>query len=287
MACEGNEISIDVKINDSTAEKREFALFLEAIYSKYGYDFRNYTEASMYRRIRLIMDDKGIDSVAALTRNVLQDEAMFDEVIQSFSIVVTELFRDPRFYKALRHYVVPLLKQYPNINIWHAGCATGEEVYSLAVLLKEEGIYDRATILATDLNNRVLDVAREGVYPLAIVEEHIGNFVAGGGKGLLTQYYQAQGDKAVFSSALKENMTFSWHNMATDKMDAGMHLILCRNVIIYFNKALKNRVLRLFKTSLIKGGILCLGANESLYPSVVFDDFMALSNKQRVYQKLD
>lgn len=260
-------------------------LFFQKVFEKYGYDFRNYAEASVMRRINLLLDENKINSMAELCECVLQDEAMFHEVVHSFSIIVTELFRDPHFFRALRRIADLVFKDNSHINVWLAGCATGEEAYSLAILLKEVGLYERATILGTDFNPDALAVAEKGIYPLENIKAKEDEYLLAGGNNSLLDYYEILDDLAIFKSTLKENITFKQHNLVSDESMADMHLILCRNVIIYFNPVFKERVFKLFKESLYQGGILCLGLNEALYPSSVFKDFRALDNKLRIYQK--
>ena len=195
---------------------------------------------------------------------ILRDRELFSRLARDFSIAVTEMFRDPFVYKAVRNKVIPVLRTWPHFKIWHAGCATGEEVYSLAIVLKEEGVYDRATIYATDFNDEALEQAREGIFEIGKLQEATRNYQQAGGKASLAEYYHARYDAAVMDSALKERIVFSGHNLASDSVFGDMHLVFCRNVLIYFNRELQNRALGLFTESLVHGGFLCLGTKEDL-----------------------
>lgn len=270
---------------EEDVEKIELNLFLEALFQRYGYDFRNYSRASIRRRIRHMMIHTGHDHLSELISNVLYDETFAHQVILEFSVAVTEMFRDPTFYVAVREKVIPYLKTFPFIKIWHAGCASGEEVYSLAILLKEEGLYDRATIFATDFNEVILEKAREGIYPLKDIRQYSTNYAKAGGQASFSDYYHAQYDSAIIDRTLKRNITFASHNLVTDGVFGEMQLIFCRNVLIYFDRPLQNRVLQLFNESLENGGFLCLGSKESLDFSSVVDHFKGIDVQERVYQK--
>jgi chemotaxis protein methyltransferase CheR len=267
-----------------SVEKIEVDQFLDAAYRRYGYDFRNYARGTVTRRIKRMLSLSGLESISEMTSKMLHDKEFFAGIIVEFSIAVTELFRDPSFFCALRRDVVPFLKTHPFIKIWHAGCATGEEAYSLAILLKEEGLYDRATIFATDFNDEALRRAKEGVYPLDRIKDYTKNYQQACGKEDFSDYYHAEYDHAIMDSSLKKNITFSNHNLVTDGVFGEMSLILCRNVLIYFNKTLQKRVLNLFADSLGYNGFLCLGGKETLKFSGVSDSFEAIDNKHRIYQ---
>lgn len=269
----------------NTTEELEIYLLLEAIYRKYGYDFRNYAQASLKRRIRNALNKTDIQYISELIPNIIHDKNLFHEVLTEFSVPVTEMFRDPIFYQAFRFRVIPYLKTYPFIKIWHAGCATGEEVYSLAILLKEEGLYDRSTIFATDFNENALETAKEGIYRLDNVRYYTGNYQKAGGKQAFSDYYYAGDyDSVIMNNALKKNITFANHNLASDGVFGEMHVILCRNVMIYFDKILQNRVLNLFYKSLVRQGFLCLGTKESLHFSTVENEFEELEPDYRIYR---
>jgi len=216
---------------------------------------------------------------------LLWDEAFFERLLSLFSVTVTEMFRNPITYRCLREGVFPLLRTYPFIKIWHAGCATGEEVYSLAIALKEEGLYTRATIFATDFNDAALATAKEGIYPLENMAEIMKNYQEAGGNASLSAYYHAHYDHIAIDRSLKKNITFANHNLATDGVFGEMHLIMCRNVLIYLDKTLQERVLNLFNDSLIHGGFLCLGSAESLDFTNLRDHYKTISEQGKIYQK--
>lgn len=266
-------------------EKIELELFLEAIYQRYGYDFRHYARASAQRRVQQILAKSGHKNVSELIPLLLRDEDFAHNAIHSFSITVTEMFRDPDFYRAVRQTLTPYLQTYPFIKIWVAGCATGEEVYSLAILLKEEGIYDRATIYATDFNETALKKAAEGIYPLKDVQQYTGNYQKSGGLHSFSDYYHAEYSSAIMNASLKSNITFANHNLVTDGVFSEVQVVFCRNVLIYFDRTLQNWALTTLTNSLTRGGFLCLGTKETLEFSSVADQFKALIFDQRIYQK--
>jgi chemotaxis protein methyltransferase CheR len=266
-------------------EKIELELFLEAIYQRYGYDFRHYARASARRRARHILTKSGSKNLSDLIPLILHNEEFAQKAVHDFSITVTEMFRDPDFYRAVRQTVTPYLQTYPFIKIWVAGCATGEEVYSLAILLKEEGIYDRVTIYATDFNEIALKKAAEGIYPLKDVQQYTGNYQKSGGVRSFSDYYHAEYNSAIMNASLKTNITFANHNLVTDSVFSEVQVIFCRNVLIYFDRTLQNWALNTLANSLSRGGFLCLGTKETLEFSSVFDQFKAVVFEQRIYQK--
>ncbi len=266
-------------------EAIETDLLLEAIFRRYGYDFRDYARASMERRIRHGLQRLGCGQISELTRRILYEPEFFQELIDGFSITVTEMFRDPEVYAQLRTQVVPYLATYPFIKVWHAGCATGEEVYSLAILLAEEGILERTTIYATDFNETALHTAREGIYPIDRLQVYSDNYQKSGGRSTLANYYLAQYDSVIMAKSLKKNVTFARHNLVSDRVFGEMHLIICRNVMIYFNRDLQERVLTLFDESLIGNGFLCLGSKESLRFSSLAGKFHELDPPLKVHRK--
>jgi len=266
-------------------ERIEVDLLLEAIYRRYGYDFRSYARASIERRIRRFLSIKRIERVSDLVPLCLHDEEMFADLAQSFSIAVTDMFRDPFVYKTLREQIVPILRTFPSLKIWHAGCATGEEVYSLAIVLFEEGIYKRCTIFGTDFNDDALSKAREGIYAAERVQEFTRNYQEAAGNHSFSDYYRAKYDSAALDGSLKERITFANHNLTTDQVFGEMHLVFCRNVLIYFNRDLQNRALRLFTDSLVRGGFLCLGTKEDLRFSAVADEYEVVDRAARIYKK--
>ena len=258
---------------------------LEAVFQRYGYDFRSYARASIERRVRQFLTTSGCQSVSEMIPRVMHDEQFFSRLAQSFSISVTEMFRDPFFYAALRQKVIPLLKTWPHVKIWHAGCATGEEVYSLAIVLKEAGLLERATIYATDFNDAALGKAREGIYALERVRQATENYQQSGGKEFFSDYYHARYDAATMDGALRQRITFSNHNLASDNAFGEMHLVFCRNVLIYFNRELQNRALGLFTESLVHGGFLCLGSKEDLQFTEVSADYAKVDDRARIYKR--
>ena len=273
------------KIKDLNKENIEIKLLLEAIYLEYGYDFRNYKQAHIKRRIKNLLSKSDLSSISKMQERVLYDQKFFKELLQEFSINVTEMFRDPEFYKALREKVVPLLKTYPYLKIWHAGCATAEEVYSMAILLKEEGLLERTRIYATDINTEKLKEGQDGIYKLENMKKYEQNYQQAGGKESLSDYYIAKYDLAMMEQSLKKKVTFAQHNLVTDEVFSEMQLIICRNVLIYFNNQLKDRVIKLFKDSLVKGGVLGLGTKEDLNFSNYNHIFSPVVKKQKIYKK--
>lgn len=258
---------------------------LESIRSVYGYDFTDYAEASVKRRSASFMSSRKIDSVELLRRTLLTDEKIFEEFIKEVSVTVTEMFRDPTFYLSLRVNVMKRLSTYPFIKIWLAGCATGEEVYSLAILLKEEGLLNRSVIYATDINQHSLQLAKEGIYPMEYMKSYTVNYQKAGGKNSFSDYYIAKYDSALFDKSLKQNMVFASHNLATDKSFNEFHLVICRNVLIYFNQQLQDKVIKLFYDSLCSFGFLGLGNKESLLFAENRKDFTELDKKERIFMK--
>jgi chemotaxis protein methyltransferase CheR len=265
-------------------ERIEVNLLLEAIHQRYGYDFRQYSQASITRRLKHHLAKTNFETISDLIPSILHDEGAFTSLFLDLSVTVTEMFRDPWFYLALREKVVPFLRTFPFINVWQAGCATGEEVYSLAILLKEEGLYDRARIYATDFNDAALEKARARIYPMERIKEYSLNYQKAGGQKSLVDYYRAQYQSAIVDASLQENVTFANHNLATDGVFSEMHLILCRNVLIYFDRTLQNRVLSVFQDSLCYNGFLCLGSKETLQFSNVKEGFVKFAAKERIYQ---
>jgi chemotaxis protein methyltransferase CheR len=267
-------------------EELEIDLLLEALQRHYGYDFRNYARASLRRKVRQIAANVGVAHISELIPRLLHQTELFSTVVGSFATPVTEMFRDPPFFKFLREAVVPYLKTWPFVRIWVAGCATGEEVYSLAIILREEGLYDRCTLFATDFVDPVLRKASEGIYPLRRMKVNIANYQAAGGQRTLSDYYHAAYDSVIMDTGLRKNITFANHNLVTDGVFSEVHLILCRNVMIYFNSALQNRALEIFHDSLLQGGFLALGSKESLHYSGVRDKFQELERKWKVYRRI-
>lgn len=263
----------------------ELDLLLDGILRRHGYDFRHYARASLKRRVMSISKKLGVDHVSEIIPPILRNDEAINDFLREMSISVTEMFRDPNFFAALREKVFPYLGSYPFLKIWHAGCATGEEVYAMAILLKEEGLYQRSRIYATDFNNESLHKAREGIYPLKKMKPYMENYNRSTPKASFSDYYHAGYKSAKMLEDLKKGITFANHNLVTDGVFGEMNLIVCRNVLIYFDKDLQNRVLSLFCASLCHRGFLCLGSKESLRFSEVADDFEVVSQKERIFRK--
>ncbi len=266
-------------------ENIEVDLLVDAILKRYGYDFRNYSSASRKRRIKHFLSKTSYSRITELIPQLLDDKAFFETFLINSSITVTEMFRDPLFHKAIRKKVIPFLKTYPFIKIWHAGCATGEEVYSMAIILKEEDLYDRCQIYATDFIDSALAKAEEGVYPIEPIKEYTNNYQQAGGTGSFSEYYHSKYDSVIINRDLKENITFSNHNLVIDVSFGEMNLIVCRNVLIYFDKILQDHVLKLFDNSLISNGFLGLGTKESIKFSTVSENYQEIAVRERIYQK--
>lgn len=258
---------------------------MDAIYQRYSYDFRDYSAPSQRRRLNHALGRLHCSTLDELQRKVLKDAGAFGQLLQMLTVPVTEMFRDPAFFLALREQVVPVLKTYPSPKIWVAGCCTGEEALSLAIILHEEGLLERSLIYATDINPVVLDKARLGVYPLLSMQDYGANYTAAGGLGSLDEYYTVEHATARFDSRLLDRINFADHSLATDSVFAEVHLVSCRNVLIYFERNLQNRALGLFRESLCHRGFLGLGSKESLRFSAhtdAFDDFVL---QDRIYRK--
>ena len=271
---------------DPELENLEIDLLLSAIASRYGYEFRNYGRGSMRRRIRRALELTGIKTISGLQEQLLHHPDELATFISIVSVHVTSMFRDPPFYQALRKLVVPQLRTHPYVRVWHAGCATGEEVYSLAIVLEEEGLYDRCRIYATDIADRVLARAERGVYPLSTIEEYRANYARAGGKKDFSSYYRADGKNVVLAGGLRRNLVFSQHNLVSDASFNEFQLILCRNVLIYFNQTLRRRVHELLYQSLTRFGVLGLGSRESLRFSPFEDRYEALDEEMRLYRRI-
>ncbi len=242
----------------------EIRLLLEAIYLRYQHDFRRYALASLRRRIPKALDHFGLASVSALQGRILRDAAALRELLPFLTVQVSEMFRDPAFFLALREQVLPRLRTYPTVRVWVAGCSTGEEVYALAILLREEGLLDRTILYASDVSPDALERAERGIYELDRVARFEANYAAAGGRGSLSDYYTAAYGAARFDPALRENVAFTDHSLATDQVFAEVQLVTCRNVLIYFDAALQNRAVGLFREALCHKGFLGLGLGETL-----------------------
>jgi len=269
-----------------TVERVEIELLLEGIHRLYGFDFRAYAYSSLRRRLWHRVYAEGLKTISALQERVFHDSACMERLMLALSINVTAMFRDPGFFLALRSHVVPLLRTYPFIRVWCAGCSTGEEVYSIAILLREEGLYERTRIYATDVNELVLQHAKRAIFPLAKMQEYTANYQRAGGTRSFSEYYTAKYDGALFDPSLVENVLFSQHNLVTDRSFSEFNLILCRNVMIYFDRSLQNRVLSLFHQSLVTFGVLALGRKETLRFTDHESAFDSLVQNERIYRKL-
>ena len=267
-------------------EEIELSLLLEGIFRKYGFDFREYAPASLRRRVWRRVHAEGLTTLSALQDKLLHDPACMERLLLDLSINVTAMFRDPSFYVAFRERIVPLLRTYPFTRIWIAGCSTGEEVYSLTILLHEEELNERTRIYATDINESVLDRARSGVFPLDKMREYTQNYIRAGGKHAFSEYYLAKYDGAQFQRSLVENVVFAQHNLVSDRSFNEFNVILCRNVMIYFDRALQDHVHRLFYESLANFGVLGLGAKESIRFSPFEDRYEELDPDERLYRKI-
>jgi chemotaxis protein methyltransferase CheR len=266
-------------------ERIEVDLLLEGVYRHYGFDFRSYAYSSLKRRLWKRITAEGLSSVSELQDRVLHDPAMMEKLLLDLSINVSAMYRDPTFYRAFREKVVPVLRTYPYVRLWHAGCSTGEEVYSMAILLEEEGLYDRARIYATDINEVVLQTAKNGIYPVEKMQEYTQNYLRAGGTRAFSDYYVAKYDAAIFNSALTRNVVFSQHNLVTDRSFAEFNVILCRNVMIYFDRKLQDRVHSLFYDSLVQFGYLGLGSKESLKFSKYEQCYEEIDARDKIYRR--
>lgn len=272
--------------NGHELETIEIQLLLEGMFRYYGFDFRNYAFASLKRRIWNTIRSESLNSVSGLQEKVLHNPAYLDRLLLGLSVNVTAMFRDPSFYIAFRNKVVPLLRTYPFIRIWHAGCSTGEEVYSMAILLQEEGLYDRCRIYATDMNEVVLKKAKAGIFPLKQMQEYTQLYQQAGGKKSFSEYYTAAYDNAIFRASLKENIIFSHHNLATDSSFNEFNAILCRNVLIYFNPSLQQRVHKLLYESLGMFGVLGLGHQETLNFTPYHKHYETIESREKLYRRV-
>jgi chemotaxis protein methyltransferase CheR len=277
---------VDSDPNRDEVEELEVELLLEAVYRRYGFDFRQYALPSLRRRLARRLGAEGLETITQLLDRLLHDPASMEQLLLDLSINVTGMFRDPSFYLAFREKVVPQLRTYPFTRYWCAGCSTGEEVYSLAILLQEEGLYDRARIYATDINEQVLASAKSGVFPLDKMRQYTQNYLRAGGTRAFSEYYVAAYGGAQFRSDLVENVVFAQHNLAMDHSFNEFNAILCRNVMIYFDKPLQERVHQLFHSSLVTFGILALGHKESLQFTTVADRYEQLDPVERIYRKV-
>jgi chemotaxis protein methyltransferase CheR len=274
-----------IDMSEPDIQNLEIDLILESLLRRYGYDFRHYARATLKRRLEKRLQSSGFRHLSEMLPGLLRDRAFVDLLLRDMSVVVTEMFRDPDFFKTVRTTVVPHLRTWPFLKVWHAGCATGEELYSMAILFGEEELYERTRFYATDFNNDALSTAREGIYPLDRVEKFARNYRRSGGMASFSDYCLARYRSAMLKPSLRERVTFANHNLVTDGVFGDMNMVVCRNVLIYFDKTLQNRVLELFRDSLCHLGFLCLGNKETLEFSSVVDDFEIIDRQQRIYRK--
>jgi chemotaxis protein methyltransferase CheR len=268
-------------------EEVELSLLLEGVYRTYGFDFREYAPASLRRRVWRRVYAEGLTTISALQDRLLHNRGCMERLLLDLSINVTAMFRDPAFYVAFREKVVPLLRTYPFTRIWIAGCSTGEEVYSLAILLQEEELYSRTRIYATDINEAVLEQARSGVFPLEKMKEYTQNYIKAGGGRAFSEYYLAKYDGAQFQRSLTENVVFAQHNLVSDHSFNEFNVIVCRNVMIYFDRTLQDRVHRLFYDSLMTFGVLGLGRKETIKFSPHESAYEELDGNEKLYRKVE
>lgn len=270
-------------------ERLEIELLFEGLFRKYGYDFRNYAFDSAKRRVQHRMQLEGLNNISQVQHKALNDADFTDRLLKDLSINVTEMFRDPLFYLQVKSVVFPLLKQVikssGHLKTWHAGCSTGEEVYSMAILMQEESLLEQTQIYATDFNKKVIIKAKRGIVPLNSMQKNINNYIQAGGNADFANYYHADYEAAKLDDQLGKNILFSIHNLATDSEFGEMQMIVCRNVLIYFDRELQERVFRLFNESLCKGGLLCLGSKETIKFSSIATKYKTLSAEYRIYQK--
>jgi chemotaxis protein methyltransferase CheR len=270
---------------DST-ESLGIDLLLEGIHRHYGFDFRGYARGSLTRRVRHRAREEGVHTATGLLDLVLHDTAVMQRLLYDLSINVTSMFRDPGFYRSFREHVVPMLKTYPFVRIWNAGCSTGEETYSLAILLAEVGLLERTRIYATDMNGAVLERAASGVFPIEKMREYTGNYIEAGGARAFSEYYTTGYGGARFDQALSENIVFAQHNLVSDRSFNEFHAIVCRNVMIYFDKSLQDDVHELFHASLVMFGVLGLGSRESIRGTRHADAYDELDGDARLYRRV-
>jgi chemotaxis protein methyltransferase CheR len=286
MEQEAQELEEQPSSDARGVEALEVDLLLAGVARRYGYDFGNYARSSLTRRLRRAMKEHGLSTISALQEKVLHEPVSMARLIDSISVHTTSMFRDADVYRAIRVGVVPILRTYPFVRIWHAGCSSGEEVYSLAILLHEEGIYERCRIYATDISDPVLERARRGIFPLRSMREYTANYQAAGGAQDFSSYYSADAGNVVFRQHLRRNMIFSQHNLVCDAAFNEFQLILCRNVVIYFDQALRSRVHELMHASLAKLGVLVLGKRESIRFTRVEPFYQELVSGLRIYRRM-
>lgn len=259
---------------------------LDDIYNEYGYDFRNYASASLKRRLRHFMIMNNILTMGDLHERIFHDRECFNSLLLTLSVLVTSMFRDPDFFRALRNKVIPLLHTYPFIRVWIAGCSTGEEAYSIAILLMEEGLYQRSIIYATDMNLKVIEMAQQGIFSMSLMPRYATNYIQAGGKKTFSEYYTSDGENVVIHKAIKKNIHFAQHNLVTDSEFNEFNLILCRNVMIYFNQHLQQHTHQLLYKSLAPFCFLALGEKESMLFTPYEDRYITVDEKEKIYKRV-
>lgn len=270
-----------IEITDEQTDK-----LLVSLNNAYGYDFTNYARASIKRRLSRFIADTGFNDFADFEFQLLHNAEIFSLFLQRITVNVTEMFRDPVFYKMVRKQLLPVLASYPIIKIWHAGCSSGEEVFSMAILLYEAGLLSRSKIYATDINPNNIEKAKKGIIPLSVMKDYVSNYIDAGGQSDFASYYTARYDHAIIRKDLRENIIFSQHNLVTDQVFNEFQAIFCRNVMIYFNKNLQNEVVNLFYNSLSNFGYLALGIKESLLFSDIKSKFEVVSNEEKIFKRI-
>lgn len=270
----------------SDLEAVEVKLLLEGVYQRYGFDFRDYSYASIRRRILKFLAAEGLSSISQALARVLHDQECLERLLQALTIHVTAMFRDPTFYASFRAKIVPMLRTYPFVRIWHAGCSSGEEVYSMAILLHEEELLPRCRLYATDISDNVLRTARTGIFRLSTMKENTDNYIRAGGKSSFSEYYTADSEYVIFRDFLRENLVFAAHNLVTDSSPNEFNVIVCRNVMIYFNEALQARVHQLFYDSLMRLGVLALGRKESIAFTPHAGRYEEIDRHEKLYRKV-
>ncbi|ALL22610.1 protein-glutamate O-methyltransferase CheR [Bacillus tropicus] len=283
---ENKYYNFDPSVDADKRTNLEIDLLLEAVFKLSGFDFRQYARTSIYRRICNRMQLSNIPTISKLIEKVIHEEGVLEQLLNDFSINVTEMFRNPIFFKALREHVIPELRKHPEIRIWHAGCATGEEVLSMSILLHEEGLSEKAVIYATDMNTDVLEKAKQGILPLNKMQTYTKNYLQAGGTQAFSNYYSTDSRFAYFNPSLLQNIIFAQHNLVTDQSFNEFHIILCRNVLIYFTSKLQNQVQQLFYESLGHNGFLCLGNKETLRFSDIMPHYIQFNPNEQIYQKI-
>lgn len=274
-----NEFELEIELSD-------LKKLADAILTKYGYDFGNYAMSSFKRRVILVLKKNGLKTVDQLIQRLVHDSTFFEQFIIDITVNTTEMFRDPTFFKYLREKILPILNTRPEFNIWHAACSSGEEVLSLAIVLQEENMLHRAKVYASDINHVVLKKSQEGRYPIRNLELYQQNYTNSGAKGTFTDYYITKDNEILFNPQLLQNVKFKHHDLAVDHHFFKFDLILCRNVLIYFNQDLQNRVFDLLHSSLFLGGFLALGAKESMVWCKIADKFESVNEVEKVYKKI-